>query len=180
MNPSTLATVAVLARVTDDLDAQRGPDLMYAIEVPADWFGNGARVLVRLPRLLPCARCEGGGCDLCERKGAFELAVVGAPLTALVHLPRQGPDALVPVRLRLPDAGALDSVDAGLPRGHLLLTVKAHPATDAWSPGAHLCKLEEPSPPPAFRAWAKLGIWAVLFAVVSVLAWWFGASALGS
>jgi hypothetical protein len=180
VNPSTLPSVAVLARVTDDLDAQRGPDLMYGIEVPADWFGAGARVLVRLPRFLPCARCEGGGCDRCERKGAFELALAGAPLTALVHLPRQSLEALVPVRLRLPDAGATDPSDATLPRGHLLLTVIAHPAGDAWSPGSHLSKLEEPSAPVAFRAWAKLGIWAVLLAIVSVLAWWFGASAFGS
>ncbi|HVZ32751.1 MAG TPA: hypothetical protein VG963_10015, partial [Polyangiaceae bacterium] len=79
-----------LARVTQDPDEPRGPDVIYSIEVPARWLELGATVQLRLPRLLPCARCQGGGCDGCERRGAFEQTAAGIPNELAVTLPRQG------------------------------------------------------------------------------------------
>jgi hypothetical protein len=119
--------VAVLARVTEDLDQPRGPDAMHAIEVPNAWFVEAASVELRLPRLLSCARCEGGGCDVCGRRGAFEQAGTGAPSEIVVSLPAQPEGMTAPVRLRLPGHGARAAEDSGLPNGHLLLTVVPRP-----------------------------------------------------
>ncbi len=96
---------------------------MHSVEVPSAWFVEGASMEVRLPRLLSCARCEGGGCDACGRRGAFEHAGSGAPSEVVVTLPAQPPDTTAPVRLRLPAHGARAAEDSGLPNGHLLLTI---------------------------------------------------------
>lgn len=44
-----------------------------AIDVPATWLAEGARIEVRIPSRLVCAVCEGGGCDGCNRSGAIRL-----------------------------------------------------------------------------------------------------------
>src|SRR5688572_32745298 len=98
-----LPQVTVLARVTLDLDEPRGPDVLHGVEVPMEWLEQGASVSIVLPRLLSCARCEGGGCDVCARKGAFEISTE-API--VVSLPRQPGAAPSAVRLRLPGYGA--------------------------------------------------------------------------
>ena len=62
-----------LGRVLDPeaLDDCRGVRAQLRIEVAADWLTAGATLLITCPRRLQCARCDGGGCDECERSGAY-------------------------------------------------------------------------------------------------------------
>jgi hypothetical protein len=73
--------------VTQDLDEPRGPDVACSIEVPRAWFEQGATLQLQLPRLLNCARCNGGGCDACQRRGAFEQESAGIAKEVAVGLP---------------------------------------------------------------------------------------------
>jgi hypothetical protein len=62
-----------LARVTDPkaLDSADGQRAKLAIKVPPNWLEEGASLEVTTPKLLSCHRCDGGGCDSCERSGAL-------------------------------------------------------------------------------------------------------------
>jgi len=159
--------VAVLARVTEDLDQPRGPDAMHAIEVPNAWFVEAASVELRLPRLLSCARCEGGGCDACGRRGAFEQAGTGAPNELVVTLPAQSPDALASVRLRLPGQGARAAEESGLPNGHLLLTIVPRPIEESMLSTSVRKLPTSIVVQPDLPAW----IWAVLRALIRFRSW---------
>jgi len=159
--------VTVLARVTNDLDEPRGPDVLYTVEVPMEWLEEGASVSIALPRLLSCARCEGGGCDLCGRKGAFELDALEGPV--IVSLPRQPVATPSALRLRLPGYGARG--EASLPLGHLILTVVPRDAAFGWAPAASVSKLEAAGAAVAPMHWS-VGAFGLLIGVVALLAWW--------
>ena len=112
-----------LGRVTHDLNHERGPDVLLAVDVPAAWLLEGATVEIELPRLLSCAGCEGGGCDACRRRGAFSRADCsegGDPVS--VGLPSGQAEAAVAVRI--PGRGACAAEGAPLPPGHMLVTVR--------------------------------------------------------
>lgn len=104
-----------------------------SIEVPEVWFLLGATLQITLPRLLSCARCDGGGCDACERRGAFEQQAAGIASEVAVVLPTQPPERYAAVRLRLPALGAR-AAEPELPSGHLLLTVVPRAPEPGWSP----------------------------------------------
>lgn len=163
--------MAVLARVTHDVDEPRGPDVLHTVEVPAEWLAEGASVELKLPRFLPCARCEGGGCDLCGRKGAFEAAAAEGSSEVVLTLPRQAGATPSAVRLRLPAVGARDDTDPALPPGHLLLTVIPRDAAFGWAPAPTLRKLEQPQGG-GQQSWADTRMWAIAFVLVSLLSWW--------
>ncbi|HTV25677.1 MAG TPA: hypothetical protein VMG12_43575 [Polyangiaceae bacterium] len=159
--------MTVLARVTNDVDEPRGPDVLLNVEVPMEWLEEGASISIALPRLLFCARCEGGGCDLCGRKGAFEAAAEGP---VVVSLPRQaGGAAPSALRLRLPGYGARG--DAELPLGHLILTVLPRDAAFGWAPASHVQKVVTSDSPRRPTHWAT-GAWGVAIAVCALIAWW--------
>jgi hypothetical protein len=144
--------------------------VLHAIVVPTPWLEQGVSIEVQLPRLLPCARCVGGGCDLCERKGAFEQAASGASSEVVVTLPQLLGGASGPVCLRLPACGARHATDPDLPLGHLLLTVVPREPADGWQPASSVRKLETShSTQSSARA---AGIWAALLLLVSLLSWW--------
>lgn len=65
--------MADLARVFDEKDLARLPGGRASLEitVPASWTGRTCEIDV--PRRLACAACEGGGCDACDRRGAYRL-----------------------------------------------------------------------------------------------------------
>lgn len=159
-----------LARVTQDLDEARGPDVAYSIEVPARWLELGATVQLQLPRLLSCARCQGGGCDICERRGAFEQLASGIPSELALTLPRQAASPCSAVCLRLPASGARAAADSELPAGHLLLTVLPRDPTPGWAPASSLVALDLPEPrskwlqpPVLWLCTAALGLLLLLF-----------------
>jgi hypothetical protein len=163
--------VAILARVTNDLDEPRGPDVLHTVEVPGEWLAEGASVEIKLPRFLPCARCDGGGCDLCGRKGALEAAAAAGSSEVVITLPRQAGAAPSAVRLRLPASGARDTSEANLPPGHLLLTVIPRDAAFGWAPAPTLRRLELPQSSSQAN-WADARMWAIAFVLVSLLSWW--------
>ncbi len=88
---------SALGRVLDarDLDAAGGPRARLAIDVPAAWIEEGVELVVRTPRLLGCARCDGGGCDACERSGA--LRAPSDPEARVVRV-TVGPSSIDPER----------------------------------------------------------------------------------
>jgi len=147
--------VVALARVTQDLDEARGPDVLCSIEVPAAWFEVGATLQISLPRLLSCARCDGGGCDACGRRGAFEQHSSGIANEVAIVLPIQPAGSSTAVRLRLPALGARAPAETELPPGHLLLTVVPRRAEAGWSPAAHVQALDLPEPEPPLLLWAR-------------------------
>jgi hypothetical protein len=159
--------VTVLARVTNDHDEPRGPDVLHGVEVPMEWLEEGASVSIVLPRLLTCARCEGGGCDVCGRKGAFEQTGVEGPI--IVSLPRQAGAAASAVRLRLPGYGARG--DAELPLGHLILTVVPRDAAFGWAPASTVQKIEATDGAHRPAHWSA-GAWGLAIGVALLIAWW--------
>ena len=129
--------------------------MLCSIEVPAAWFEVGATLQISLPRLLSCARCDGGGCDACGRRGAFEQHSSGIANEVAIVLPIQPAGSSTAVRLRLPALGARAPAETELPPGHLLLTVVPRRAEAGWSPAAHVQALDLPEPEPPLLLWAR-------------------------
>jgi hypothetical protein len=121
---------AVIGRVTHDQDRPRGPDVRLELRVPERWLSDGATVEIALPRNLPCALCDGGGCDTCDRSGAMSLRGRDDPDERVqVTLPRventRSSGTRGVVLLRVPDYGGMPPPGHDLPRGNLLLCVRA-------------------------------------------------------
>lgn len=127
---------------------------------------------LRLPRLLTCLRCEGGGCDACERRGAFSRDKLGGqeaePL--VVTLPKMGREAAEALQLRLPGQGALSSDDS-LPPGHLLLTVRAAQAGCETSPTVTRVAVGGVGLKGRFSLFSPLGV-LVIGMLGFVVLWW--------
>ncbi len=95
----------VLGRVLSEAPEERGPDLLLELSAPADWLRQGERLSVQVPRRLTCARCEGGGCDVCKRRGAFTLREPDEEADVIqLTLSQDVGDARL--QIRVPDHGA--------------------------------------------------------------------------
>jgi hypothetical protein len=81
-----------LARVAHPaaLDASDDGAAQLAIAVPRTWLSEGAVVSVKPPRLLRCGRCDGGGCDLCDRSGALRTPTDAKPIELTLPQREQG------------------------------------------------------------------------------------------
>jgi hypothetical protein len=73
----------------DALEQDSGPRARAKIEVPERWAKEGARIAITLPKVLTCARCDGGGCDGCGRSGA--LRAPGNERSRVVRVRLPGP-----------------------------------------------------------------------------------------
>lgn len=96
--------------------------MLHRIFVPLRWLTTGACISVTLPRLLSCARCEGGGCDACDRGGALALcppSEVPAPLIVRLGVSGAGQAQLI----RIPERGA-PAAESEWPAGCLMLRVE--------------------------------------------------------
>lgn len=80
------------ARVLDPaaLDKKRSPRGRVSIVVPTAWLREGARLDVAVPAKLRCDLCDGGGCDACDRSGAYRVEETKLAVT----LPRVTDDIL--------------------------------------------------------------------------------------
>ena len=89
-----------LARVTapEQLDRATGPLAKLELQVPASWLADGCALEVAVPKLLCCARCDGGGCDRCDRGGALRAPAEVSQRT--IHLSLPG-DHATAVQLRI-------------------------------------------------------------------------------
>jgi hypothetical protein len=150
---SVAAVSKILARVTQSLDAPRGPDVELALRVPVQWLEQGAMLEIELPRNLACAACSGGGCDACGRSGAVTLRGRKEPAELVqVTLPRgeitlsESSDRPKVLLLRIPERGGLSETDSDLPRGHLLLSIRVGDEPDA---GVGKVRRSIVPPPPA-------------------------------
>ena len=87
-----------LAKVANPeaLAASEGPHARIEIVVPSAWLEEGARLQIKPPKLVPCDRCDGGGCDSCDRSGGFRIenrspidvtVPAGAPSGVVIRLP---------------------------------------------------------------------------------------------
>ena len=90
---------AVLGRVTDPaaLDEERGAVAEYESFAPPAWAGRRARL--ELPKRVRCRACCGGGCDRCDRRGAFRLADDPEARVVELDLPAPGGER---VAIRVP------------------------------------------------------------------------------
>lgn len=110
------------------LESAAGVRVRLEVEIPTTWLES--KILVDLPRRLLCARCEGGGCDTCERKGGVRLPeeLVGTQIVA--PLPKELGDKLGDaIEVRLPEPFGPDG-----PVNQLLLRIRRGMAA---TPGVH-------------------------------------------
>ncbi len=145
----------VLGRIASPAERPRGPDVQMNLVVPEDWILAGATLEIELPRNLACAACGGGGCDSCERSGAVSLRGRDDPgETVEITLQSNIVSDDVPssrtrrIVVRIPERGgrAAPAAGPGIPRGNLLLSVRAGVA-----PPRGVRRLAEPSTPAEAR-----------------------------
>jgi hypothetical protein len=158
-DPSFLGESA-LGRVLDPraLDEGTGARGRLRFEVPAAWLDEGCRLDILVPRRVPCARCDGGGCDACGKSGVLRAPDAEAERRLEILLPEACGDA---VALRL-----VDPFGAGLVE-QLILEIRVGDA----SPSVTRL-VDPPAPlalPPAPLPWRGV-LMAALAAVAAILA----------
>jgi hypothetical protein len=109
-----------------------------SLRIRPDWLTNGSTIEFDLPRHLVCARCDGGGCDVCGGSGAITVRGREEPIEIVrVTLPMRGELDAAPesglassgptsvgrgVAIRIPEYGGLAD-DPALGRGFLILSL---------------------------------------------------------
>ena len=91
-----------LGKVLDptELDSAEGRRGRVEITVPNEWLAGGAEIELVAPKRIPCARCDGGGCESCARSGAIRLADEPEARTLRARLPSGSRKAFA---LRIPN-----------------------------------------------------------------------------
>jgi hypothetical protein len=100
--PATLGQVLDVAA----LDASNGPCARVRVGLEPGW-SRGDTLRITVPERLTCARCDGGGCDACQRSGALRAPAEPGDRTVRVELPELPPRG-VAVRLLRPFGDAAD------------------------------------------------------------------------
>jgi hypothetical protein len=81
------------------------------VELPREWLAAGDTVDIVIPARVACARCEGGGCDRCNRSGALRVPGDEAARTLRLALPRPaGERTRVRVACPLGDDASLEQL----------------------------------------------------------------------
>jgi hypothetical protein len=153
-----------LGRLLDPkaLDEAPGPRGRVRVDVPAAWLAEPCRIAVVVPRRVPCARCEGGGCDGCGKSGVLRAPKDEGARRIVASLPRACGDG---VALRLSDPFG---PEAGV--SQIILEVHASALTSPGvsrlpPPGSHVERVV------AVKAWMLLaGLAAIGAAIAAVLA----------
>ncbi len=150
-----------LARVTspEELDRATGPQAKLELVVPEDWLADGCALAVTTPKLLCCARCDGGGCDSCGRGGALRAPATRAQRTVQLSLPG---DHTTAVQLRLVDPFDDSEIEQ--------LLVQVRPGASATQGVTRIEPALQLVPPPT-GWWIKpaLRVALVLLAIVAVV-----------
>jgi hypothetical protein len=153
-----------LGRLLDPraLDEGTGPRGRVQITVPAAWLTEGCALSLLAPRRLPCARCDGGGCDACGKSGVLRAPDDEAARRLEITLPATQSEA---VALRLADPFGAGVVD------QLIVEIRAGAA----SPGVTrvpdaLVEAAPELPPIAWRGVIIAAIATVAAILVAVLA----------
>jgi hypothetical protein len=154
-----------LARIVDQeaLESSAGPRGRHAIEVPSSW--EGSEIDVAVPTRVACARCDGGGCDTCGRRGGHRIPGDIAERTLRVRLPQTLGEGVV---LRVVDPfHARPDVGADAPLEQLLLVMRRGCAASAGVTRVRVTIVPStpmPRPMPA----AKLGARIAAVATVAI------------
>lgn len=138
------------------LESCDGARAKARISVPAAWCDDSALVEVTLPRTLVCARCEGGGCDGCNRSGALRGPASEASRRVRVRLPQNLGDG---VAMRVADPFGRDGAIAQI-------WIEVRPAD---APSAIVRRIGGPKPEKRRilpRMVAALGILVTLLVIV--------------
>ena len=141
----------------------------HTIEIPAAWVG--AEIMVAIPSRVPCARCDGGGCDGCDRRGGYRIEGDASARSLRVRLPHSMDTAVV-LRLVRPfgdSDGAISQlhletrIGRGASAGVVLLCVHAR---DAAASIAQTCERKRSHRAPwVIAAVALVGIAVLLLAM---------------
>lgn len=142
-------SVVELARVLRPQGEPRGADVRWRVDVARGTLVEGAELELEVPRRLTCARCDGGGCDTCDRRGAISLRGAEQPPEKLNIVLSHA--ASGSVRLRIPEQGAKGA--EGVPRGDLELTLCE---ADVGHPSVH-----SRVPKPVLKPQSTWWVWAV-------------------
>jgi hypothetical protein len=154
-----------LGRVTETLPEKRGPDVTHSVCVPLEWIAAGALVRLKLPRLLSCALCEGGGCDRCARAGALEMRTREEPVEVLSVQLTPLPEGNAQL-LRIPNAGAF-AEHPEEPRGCLMLKVLPGPVSSGVERVATEC--EQTEAPVRLSPWLLAAVALVIAGLILAL-----------
>lgn len=152
-----------LGRVLDPraLDEGTGARGRVQIEVPAAWLAEGCRLEILAPRRLPCARCDGGGCDACGKSGVLRAPDAEADRRLEITLPGTPGEA---VALRLADPFGSGLVE------QLIVEIRAGAASSGVTRlAAPLAALDAPPPVIPWRGVVVAAIAAVAAILVAVL-----------
>lgn len=154
--------MAQLAQVVDPeaLDACDGARAKLALNIDRAWMRDGARLRIAAPKRMPCARCDGGGCDGCDRSGVLRGPDDAKARALTVELPADQPGQTTVV-LRLTKPFADDAIS------QLLLHLS--PADEA---DARVTKLSRATAlAPATQGGPRPLIVAALVALAALLGW---------
>lgn len=148
-----------LSRVADPaaLASCEGARARLAVDVPAAWLEEGADLAITAPSRLPCARCDGGGCDGCARSGALRAPEDAALRVVRTRVP---PNIGSAVALRIPQPFGPDHEIAQL-------VVELHAAPRA---SDHVRRIAEAPAPAASLPVSPYAVAAVLAAVAAIVA----------
>ena len=93
-----------LGRVLDPVavDADPGARARLRLDVPEAWLVEGADLELTVPRRLACARCDGGGCDGCDRSGVVRAPEDVTDRTLHAHIPSLAGEPGVALRITQP------------------------------------------------------------------------------
>jgi hypothetical protein len=101
-----------LARVLDKdaIEGATGPAACTSVRVPREWLARGDVIELVVPARLACARCEGGGCDQCNRSGGLRIEGDEAARRIRIGLPKRIEGSAFSIRLLSPlgDGAMLD------------------------------------------------------------------------
>ncbi|MBK8258807.1 MAG: hypothetical protein IPK82_39885 [Polyangiaceae bacterium] len=95
--------MSTLGKLVDKaaLEADAGGRVRARVTVPLSWSQQRVLIEVTLPRAMECARCDGGGCDGCDRSGALRGPKKDLERVVRVRLPKMLGDG-VAMRLSEP------------------------------------------------------------------------------
>ena len=162
-----------VARVLDRdaLDACEGPRVRIRIAVPRAWATELSTILVEAPERVPCAGCDGGGCDACGRSGVFRLGASPAERTFSVSLPVQLGNGAV-LRIARPFGEESPIV---LALCEVRPSSEASGCTRVPAPPAELANVAAPLAlvPGRFLPVAAVG--TLVAALAMLVTWWLGA-----
>lgn len=143
----------------DAVARAEGAHVSLSIVVLPSWAERGATVAVVAKERLVCARCDGGGCDGCEKSGAVKLPREAEARTFSLVLP---PNMVEPSAVRVPRP-----FGERLPVALAICVVRLGEAAS----GCSLVSVpspEEPAGPPRSLVWAAPVV-ALVVALVAAL-----------